>query len=318
MNRMKLALASGLALAITGCFFDYPDPTVDPATDHPERSRGARPVRDPRRRRHILRIRFAPGGRAQHRSHELAVHRQRRGRRESAVEHHPARRQPVDRHSRLLGCGRHQAQGRQVPVLLQLLRHPAGRSVHRAALLSRRRGLRPDRRTVHRPGHLPALGHDARGNCRGLRARRCHELRRAHSCPTPSTPTSSTTRNGKLWMVYGSYSGGIFILEMDENTGKPLPGQGYGKHLAGGDHGAIEGGYMLYSPESGYYYLFMSFGGLAANDGYNIRIARSRNPDRAIPRRRRPRHGQRARRLRQHRALRRETHGRLQFRLGRR
>ena len=86
------------------------------------------------------------------------------------------------------------------------------------------------------------------------------------------------TSSGKLWMVYGSYSGGMFILEMDEATGKPVPGQGYGRHLAGGDHGAIEGGYMLYSPESGYYYLFMSFGGLAANDGYNIRIARSRIP----------------------------------------
>ena len=96
--------------------------------------------------------------------------------------------------------------------------------------------------------------------------------------PNTIDPDVFYDANGKLWMVYGSYSGGIFILEMDETTGKPLPGQGYGRHLAGGDHGAIEGGYMLYSPESGYYYLFMSFGGLAANDGYNIRIARSRNP----------------------------------------
>ena len=80
-------------------------------------------------------------------------------------------------------------------------------------------------------------------------------------------------------MTYGSYSGGIFILQMDETTGKPLPGQGYGKHLAGGNHSAIEGSYILYSPESGYYYLFASFGGFVSTDGYNIRIARSRNPD---------------------------------------
>jgi hypothetical protein len=66
---------------------------------------------------------------------------------------------------------------------------------------------------------------------------------------------------------------------MDERTGKPKPGQGYGKHLAGGDHSAIEGSYILYSPESGYYYLFASFGGFASTDGYNIRIARSKNPD---------------------------------------
>jgi arabinan endo-1,5-alpha-L-arabinosidase len=80
-------------------------------------------------------------------------------------------------------------------------------------------------------------------------------------------------------MVYGSYSGGIFILAMDEETGLPFPGQGYGQHLMGGNHSRIEGGYVLYSPDSGYYYLFVSFGGLGANDGYNIRVARSLNPD---------------------------------------
>lgn len=101
----------------------------------------------------------------------------------------------------------------------------------------------------------------------------------ARVMPNTIDPDVFYDRKGKLWMVYGSYSGGIFILQMDEATGKPVPGQGYGRHLAGGDHAQIEGGYMLYSPESNYYYLFMSFGGLAANDGYNIRVARSRNPD---------------------------------------
>ena len=47
--------------------------------------------------------------------------------------------------------------------------------------------------------------------------------------------------HGELWMVYGSYSGGIFILEMDEETGKPVEGQCYGKHLMGGNHSRIEG-----------------------------------------------------------------------------
>ena len=85
--------------------------------------------------------------------------------------------------------------------------------------------------------------------------------------------------DGGLWMVYGSYSGGIFILEMDDTTGMPLPDQGYGTHLAGGDFSAIEGPFVLYSPETDYYYLFLSFGGFEANYGYNIRVARSRNPD---------------------------------------
>ena len=84
---------------------------------------------------------------------------------------------------------------------------------------------------------------------------------------------------GDFWMVYGSFSGGIFILRMCPKTGLPLPGQGYGKKLCGGNHARIEGPYILYSPESGYYYLFLSFGGLGTEEGYNIRVARSRHVD---------------------------------------
>lgn len=84
---------------------------------------------------------------------------------------------------------------------------------------------------------------------------------------------------GNLWMVYGSYSGGIFILRMDEKTGLPVPGQSYGKKLLGRNHSRIEGPYVLYSPETEYYYLFLSFGGLDASGGYNIRVARSKMPD---------------------------------------
>ena len=80
-------------------------------------------------------------------------------------------------------------------------------------------------------------------------------------------------------MVYGSYSGGIFILKMDESTGFPLPGQGYGKKLLGKNHSRIEGPYILYSPDTQFYYLFLSFGGLNASGGYNIRVCRSTNPD---------------------------------------
>ena len=84
---------------------------------------------------------------------------------------------------------------------------------------------------------------------------------------------------GLLWMVYGSYSGGLFILKLDGATGLPLPNQGYGKHLMGGNHARIEGAYVLYSAQTQYYYLFVSFGGLDAVGGYNVRVARSRNPD---------------------------------------
>ncbi len=97
--------------------------------------------------------------------------------------------------------------------------------------------------------------------------------------PNTVDPAVFFDQAGRLWMVYGSYSGGIFILEMDPATGRQLPGQGYGKKLIGGNHSRIEGPYIIYSPESEYYYLFLSFGGLAADGGYNIRLARSRNPD---------------------------------------
>jgi arabinan endo-1,5-alpha-L-arabinosidase len=96
--------------------------------------------------------------------------------------------------------------------------------------------------------------------------------------PNVIDPAAFYDKNGGLWLVYGSYSGGIFVLEMDAATGKPKAGQGYGKHLLGGDFRAIEGAFVTYSPVADYYYLFYSVAGFAANDGYNIRIARSKTP----------------------------------------
>ncbi|MDM5303837.1 glycoside hydrolase family 43 protein [Bacillus subtilis] len=97
--------------------------------------------------------------------------------------------------------------------------------------------------------------------------------------PNAVDPHTFFDKNGKLWMVYGSYSGGIFILEMNPKTGFPLPGQGYGKKLLGGNHSRIEGPYVLYNPDTQYYYLYLSYGGLDATGGYNIRVARSKKPD---------------------------------------
>ncbi len=86
-------------------------------------------------------------------------------------------------------------------------------------------------------------------------------------------------KNGNLWMSYGSYFGGIYIIQLDPKTGLPLPNQGYGKKLAGGNHAPMEGSFILYNPQTDYYYLFLSFGGLDSKGGYNIRVARSKNPD---------------------------------------
>lgn len=95
--------------------------------------------------------------------------------------------------------------------------------------------------------------------------------------PNVVDPTVFFDNSNRLWMIYGSYSGGIFIMQLNASTGFPLSGQGYGKHLMGGNHSVIEGAYVIYSPETNYYYMFVSFGGLDAAGGYNIRVSRSRN-----------------------------------------
>jgi arabinan endo-1,5-alpha-L-arabinosidase len=95
----------------------------------------------------------------------------------------------------------------------------------------------------------------------------------------------------KMYMVYGSWSGGLFLLEMDPATGEPIyPGvdstdpvsgnytdRYFGTHIAGGNHQSGEGPYIQYDSETGYYYLYESYGGLTAQGGYNMRLFRSKN-----------------------------------------
>ncbi|SFV11260.1 LamG-like jellyroll fold domain-containing protein [Pseudoduganella namucuonensis] len=97
--------------------------------------------------------------------------------------------------------------------------------------------------------------------------------------PNTVDPNVFFDNGGRLWMTYGSYSGGIFIMQMNPTNGMPLPNQGYGKRLIGGNHARIEGAYVMYSPATQYYYLFTSFGGLDAAGGYNMRVARAASPD---------------------------------------
>ena len=92
----------------------------------------------------------------------------------------------------------------------------------------------------------------------------------------------------RLWMVYGSWSGGIFLLEIDPATGLVIHPETdkaanvdayFGKRLMGGNHQSMEGPYILYDAEAGYYYLFVSYGALNAQGGYQIRVFRSETPD---------------------------------------
>lgn len=106
--------------------------------------------------------------------------------------------------------------------------------------------------------------------------------------PNAIDPTVFYDEDGRLWMVYGSWSGGIFLLELDENTGEVIHPEAdpennvdpyFGKRLIGGGHKSIEGPYILYDAESGYYYLFVSFGALNRSGGYQIRVFRSETVD---------------------------------------
>lgn len=93
--------------------------------------------------------------------------------------------------------------------------------------------------------------------------------------------------DGKLWMSYGSWSGGIFMLQLDTETGLrdysvTYPTQThsdsyFGTLIAGGQYVSGEGSYIQHIGD--YYYLFMSYGNLEAKGGYNIRVFRSNRPD---------------------------------------
>lgn len=94
-------------------------------------------------------------------------------------------------------------------------------------------------------------------------------------------------KTGEQYMAYGSFWGGIKLLKLDPETGlaadKTEASDGRTAESALGItiacrpkwcDGAVEGAYIRYNPDTGYYYLFVSYGSLA-ND-YNIRVGRSR------------------------------------------
>lgn len=106
-------------------------------------------------------------------------------------------------------------------------------------------------------------------------------------------------KDGEMWLAYGSWSGGIWMLKLDKNTGlrdytytytgttadkNAASDQYFGKKIAGGYYVSGEGPYIQYI--GGYYYLFMSYGFMVAGyddagkptGGYEMRIFRSTSP----------------------------------------
>lgn len=112
--------------------------------------------------------------------------------------------------------------------------------------------------------------------------------------PNAIDPEIVEDTEGKLWMSYGSWSGGIYLLEIDPATGRAIyPGENktfedekdtrlvdsyFGIRIAGGYTKSGEGPYIIYDKESGYYYLYVSYNYLDSKSGYNMRLFRSKSP----------------------------------------
>jgi beta-xylosidase len=101
-------------------------------------------------------------------------------------------------------------------------------------------------------------------------------------------PTAFYGQDGKLYMTYGSWSGGIYIIQLNPSSGLRDTTVSYnysegnsdpymGIKLAGGSGTSGEASYVQYI--DGNYYLFISDGGLVAKGGYNVRVYKASNPE---------------------------------------
>lgn len=108
----------------------------------------------------------------------------------------------------------------------------------------------------------------------------------SNACINAIDPCVKYDENGDLYMVYGSWSAGIYILKLDKATGLRDYTQTYetkihesdayyGIKVAGGYYNSGEGPYIIHSGD--YYYLFISYGALEAAGGYQMRVYRSEN-----------------------------------------
>lgn len=92
--------------------------------------------------------------------------------------------------------------------------------------------------------------------------------------------------HGEMWMSFGSWFGGIWMIKLNPLTGlrdysvryplvKNASDPYYGIKIAGGYWNSGEGSYFIRS--NGWWYLFMSYGWLGRTGGYQIRLFRSKS-----------------------------------------
>lgn len=95
--------------------------------------------------------------------------------------------------------------------------------------------------------------------------------------PNAIDPNITFTNEGEIYLVYGSFFGGLYVSEIDPNTGKLMedgPGTLIARRNETVDR-ALEGPYIVYNSDYDYYYLFVSYDSLFVD--YNIRVARSKS-----------------------------------------
>lgn len=98
-------------------------------------------------------------------------------------------------------------------------------------------------------------------------------------------PSFLIDKEGKHWLIYGSWHSGIVALELNPQTGKPerLENEpdGYGIRIARRENRdanrwqAQEAPEIIYNPQTDYYYLFLAYDELSV--AYNTRVCRSRS-----------------------------------------
>lgn len=83
--------------------------------------------------------------------------------------------------------------------------------------------------------------------------------------------------DGRVYMTYGSWFGGIGVIELNSSTGKVKSGANLYK-VAGGGHADWEAPYLI--KEGSYYYIFINRGTCCngVNSTYHIKMGRSTSP----------------------------------------
>ena len=96
-------------------------------------------------------------------------------------------------------------------------------------------------------------------------------------------PSIIVGKDGRYWMYYGSSWDGIYIMELDPETGLAKEEDDIGRRIAHRGftgntiNGNIEGPEIIYNEEFDMYYLFIAYDWLESK--YNVRVGRSANPD---------------------------------------